>query len=447
MLATPTRPSVKPPSLSKEYILPPPPSDDGSDGEHVIVDVVGSNCGDRSNVDGGRRRTKYKHKPNNNNNNGDHIVNSDQDDEDDDDEEEEEENQPGAVRVRGIYAFDDDEDDDTTFVVDGGTTTGGGGRDGTAAVPPEEAAPSEVVQKETTITQAELAPDVNGLIETAIRDHDSWRDRQIVVAEIVATTPTPPMIFLKKENLMLPKFNSHEEEVRFQVEHAMLFRGIAPYVCQFSIVILFASYIWDIIQPDSFETEDDDDDGRMLLLLVYGVIFRIGSTLSVIALWILSTQQRYKSYFLTHSQFITVVMFSITTIGNSCILYIHKDAFLTSNAFVGTCIMASSTLGMLRFHYCILYCGICLVCINVAMILQHFYHNQNDQNDLDGNCYDLKYTLLNTNFFLILFVYFSFFFCYVMELHLRQRYRDTGTIFRWTTSTSTTTSSSSTGAI
>ena len=64
---------------------------------------------------------------------------------------------------------------------------------------------------EAVVAQAELAPDVNGLIETAIRDHDSWRDRQIVVAEIVATTPTPPMIFLKKENLMLPKFNSHEE--------------------------------------------------------------------------------------------------------------------------------------------------------------------------------------------------------------------------------------------
>ena len=147
---------------------------------------------------------------------------------------------------------------------------------------------------------------------------------------------------------------------------------------------------------------------------------------------------------MSKSTICNVVVFSITTIGNSCILYIHKDAFLTSNAFVGTCIMASSTLGMLRFHYCILYCGICLVCINVAMILQHFYHhNQNDdQNDLDGNCYDLKYTLLNTNFFLILFVYFSFFFCYVMELHLRQRYRDTGTIFRWTTATTTATSAS-----
>ena len=61
------------------------------------------------------------------------------------------------------------------------------------------------------------------------------------------------------------------------------------------------------------------------------------------------------------------------------------------------------------------------------MIFQYYKQEKEDE----GNYYSLAYTLLNTNFFLLLFCYFSIFFCYVMELHLRQRYRDSGTIFRW----------------
>ena len=79
----------------------------------MIVDIVGSTVGSAGGRcivgDGSSRYIRTK-------NHTDPKINDDIDD--NEEEEEEEENQPGAVRVRGIYAFDDDEDD-TTFLVGG----------------------------------------------------------------------------------------------------------------------------------------------------------------------------------------------------------------------------------------------------------------------------------------------------------------------------------------
>ena len=322
--------------------------------------------------------------------------------------------------MRGMLAFSDDDTEDIEIVTttQGGETTdisssqqlnGSGGGDGGAGNDVDNAAAAPAVE----ICQAELAPDVNGLIESAIRN----RNKNIVIADIVATTPEPPELkFMTKENLMLPPFTSKSDELRYQVEHAILFRFLAPYVCYFSMFAIVLSYVWDVIQPDRSGT-----------LLLHGVLLRIPSAIAVTAMWICAVQPNLKSFFLSYSQWIVVSMFTITSASNTLILYIHDDGYIVGSAFVGTCMMSSSTLGMLRMKHCLIYCGLCLIMCNIVMIFQYYKQEKEDE----GNYYSLAYTLLNTNFFLLLFCYFSIFFCYVMELHLRQRYRDSGTIFRW----------------
>ena len=291
------------------------------------------------------------------------------------------------------------------------------------------------------VVQAELAPDVDNLIESAIRK----QNQNILMADAVATTPEPPggiNAILTKENFTFPPFKSKLDECRYQVEHAILFRGVAPYVSRFLLFTMVISYAWDVIQPDSHSS----NEGRNRLLLVYGVIIRIPGMLSLLALWVLAIRPKYRNFFLRYSQWISVVTFGLASLCLKVILYLHDDGYVVANAFIGSCVMTATSLGMLRMKHCLLTCTIAVVASNIAMIIQ-YYHNYETiavassvygSVDVCLKSYSLAYTLLSTNFFLLLFCQFSLFFSYILELHLRNRYHDTGTIFRWTSTATTT---------
>ena len=257
-----------------------------------------------------------------------------------------------------------------------------------------------------TAIEAELAPDVDGIVEDMLRRREERLERQIVTADIVVTFP------LTKANLMLPKF-SKEQEARFQQEHSVLVRELLKYTAPFIAWCIFIPISWDAVQPGSN--------------ILASLFLRTVGALSALLLSICS---RY-NFFLIWAQPILLILYTIIASVYPIIFSLVQDGFVMGVGWIGCCLLASATIGLLQARYALVHCGIILMITNVLMILD------NKRSSL----YSLRYVLLSCNIFMVVITILALPFSYVLELHLRHRFRDTGTIFRWTNKDNKATSS------
>lgn len=315
-------------------------------------------------------------------------------------------NHPGAERWYGMRSRPDHRESSSSFLVSSGTI---------ASLPP------------TAIVEAELAPPDNVNV-VFVRE-----ESLLVNAEMVV----PPL--LTKANLQLPEFPT-ELEKRFQLEHAMLVKA----VLQISVVPLMAASMVHFLVD--------------LLLSEADLGTSIGIRLAIMSTYvILLTVSKYP-FFLSWAQPIVVFASVTITTGISSILYINEHGYITGIAGIGICIMASCTVGMMRFRYALVYNDVILVITNLMIIYDDDYTDERINDHYSGGdnaggsgptsntsictcedaskkwkneTFDLTYALVASNFLLTTFIFVGLALSYMMELHLRHRFRDTGTIFQW----------------
>ena len=288
--------------------------------------------------------------------------------------------QPGAVRVNGTSGR--------------GNSTTSSTMEGQEEYTDEESSPGPTATLPTL--QAELAPNIDTIVAEALRK----QVEDTAHADIVA----PPI--MTKANWLLPSF-SKSEESRFQAEHAALLQRILPSMGPFGGSIYLLYYAWDLVQPIG------DDSTINIKIASLGI--RIAGAMWMMLL--VSFAKVYPSTFSLYSQNILLFVFIVGTFGKAFILYLYPDGFVVGIAMVGTCILASCSIGLLQFRFAILYTFACLVISNALMILA------TDQ--------DLLYVSMSCNSFLVLFCIMGLFASYGLELNLRHRFRETGTIFQW----------------
>mmetsp|Transcript_13110 Transcript_13110/g.28448 ORF Transcript_13110/g.28448 Transcript_13110/m.28448 type:complete len:604 (-) Transcript_13110:149-1960(-) len=229
------------------------------------------------------------------------------------------------------------------------------------------------------LVEAELAPDVD-----------------LVVAESTEYVGVP---VFSGSDLLLPKF-SEESERKFEKEHVVFVQAATRIILPIVAALYLAFLGWDAVQPGF-------DIGTSSM-----VRFPVGF------LGIFISRVTSTDVFVSWNQ---IIVCSYYTLGAFSVVYILstlEDGFLVGSAGICTCNLCACTLALMRLRYAFVYCCLVLMFTDLFIV----FDKQND----------IVYTLVTTNYFIVVFSILGLIFLYVVELNLRVRFRDTGTIFSWT---------------